>query len=336
MTNSTQIIRRKKLRRKRRRALLRVAVLTGFLAVIAAGLRTAGDYLQISRLGREDGRIQAASTVTVKKPEERFSSQIQKDLKKSAGMSKNAEIIYENRDRYPETLLSAYLNNPEMEDFLAGYLDAGIPQSTATEGLTAQEQQQEFPLLLQWDKRWGYVSYGGRAFSVASPAAVTLPLSVKASGVTIKSWAAFSSTVISANISSTVSGTFPDFLSAAFSVASSSESVSVSVSVSVSCSVSVSVSVSGSRLSISSSVGISSTKSFKISCSDSLSGSGACFADASSACACFLLFFTAVFTVRANTHRSIKANRHISPVKSCLSLFLLLNKHTGPCAIPSF
>lgn len=161
MTNSTQIIRRKKLRRKRRRALLRVAVLTGFLAVIAAGLRTAGDYLQISRLGREDGRIQAASTVTVKKPEERFSSQIQKDLKKSAGMSKNAEIIYENRDRYPETLLSAYLNNPEMEDFLAGYLDAGIPQSTATEGLTAQEQQQEFPLLLQWDKRWGYVSYGG-------------------------------------------------------------------------------------------------------------------------------------------------------------------------------
>lgn len=161
MTNSTQIIRRKKLRRKRRRALLRVAVLTGFLAVIAAGLRTAGDYLQISRLGREDGRIQAASTVTVTKPEERFSSQIQKDLKKSAGMSKNAEIIYENRDRYPETLLSAYLNNPEMEDFLAGYLDAGIPQSTATEGLTAQEQQQEFPLLLQWDKRWGYVSYGG-------------------------------------------------------------------------------------------------------------------------------------------------------------------------------
>lgn len=161
MTNSTQIIRRKKLRRKRRRALLRVAVLTGFLAVIAAGLRTAGDYLQISRLGREDGRIQAASAVTVKKPEEQFSSQIQKDLKKSAGMSKNAEIIYENRDRYPETLLSAYLNNPEMEDFLAGYLDAGIPQSTATEGLTAQEQQQEFPLLLQWDKRWGYVSYGG-------------------------------------------------------------------------------------------------------------------------------------------------------------------------------
>ncbi len=162
MTNSTQIIRRKKLRRKRRRALLRVAVLTGFLAVIAAGLRTAGDYLQISnRLSREDGRIQAASTVTVKKPEERFSSQIQKDLKKSAGMSKNAEIIYKNRDRYPENLLSAYLNNPEMEDFLAGYLDAGIPQSTATEGLTAQEQQQEFPLLLQWDKRWGYVSYGG-------------------------------------------------------------------------------------------------------------------------------------------------------------------------------
>lgn len=161
MTNSTQIIRRKKLRRKRRRALLRVAVLTGFLAVIAAGLRTAGDYLQISRIGREDGRIQAASTVTVKKPEERFSSQIQKDLKKSAGMSKNAEIIYKNRDRYPENLLSAYLNNPEMEDFLAGYLDAGIPQSTATEGLTAQEQQQEFPLLLQWDKRWGYVSYGG-------------------------------------------------------------------------------------------------------------------------------------------------------------------------------
>lgn len=162
MTNSAQIIQRKKLRRKRRRIIHRVILLTGLMAVIVTALRTATDFMLIDNTIRhEDSRIQAASAVSVKQPAERHSLQIQKDLKKYAKTSTYAAQIYENRNQYPETLLSAYLNNPEMEEFIAEYPDSGAPQSYAKEGLTSSELQKDYPLLLQWDRRWGYVSYGG-------------------------------------------------------------------------------------------------------------------------------------------------------------------------------
>ncbi len=44
---------------------------------------------------------------------------------------------------------------------MIGYLKADLPQYAAQEGFTSQELTQQFPLFLQWDKRWGYVSYGG-------------------------------------------------------------------------------------------------------------------------------------------------------------------------------
>lgn len=162
MTKSAQIIQRKKLRRKIRRTARRIALLAGLMAVIVTALRTATDYFRIdSTLNQEDSRtIQTASAAPVRQPVERHSSQIAADLKDCADNSAAAAQIYENRNQYPETLLLAYLNNPEMEDFIAGYPDAGAPWSSATEGLNSQEKQQDFPLLLQWDKRWGYVSYG--------------------------------------------------------------------------------------------------------------------------------------------------------------------------------
>lgn len=163
MTKSAQIIQRKKLRRKIRRTARRIALLAGLMAVIVTALRTATDYFRIdSTLNQEDSHtIQTAAAAPVRQPVERHSSQIAADLKACANNSEAAAQIYENRNQYPETLLLAYLNNPEMEDFIAGYPDAGAPWNTATEGLNSQEEQQDFPLLLQWDKRWGYVSYGG-------------------------------------------------------------------------------------------------------------------------------------------------------------------------------
>ena len=41
---------------------------------------------------------------------------------------------------------------------MAGYLDGN--EYTAG-GLTELEKEQECPLLLQWDPRWGYEPYGG-------------------------------------------------------------------------------------------------------------------------------------------------------------------------------
>ncbi len=65
--------------------------------------------------------------------------------------------IGKNSSLYPENMLTALANNPEMADFAAGYLEK---DKAAAGGLTEGEKRQDFPLFLQWDPRWGYASYG--------------------------------------------------------------------------------------------------------------------------------------------------------------------------------
>lgn len=67
------------------------------------------------------------------------------------------EKITQNTQLYPDNMLEALANNPEMADFVAGYPDA---DRSAAGGLTEMEKEQEHPLFLQWDPRWGYASYG--------------------------------------------------------------------------------------------------------------------------------------------------------------------------------
>lgn len=69
--------------------------------------------------------------------------------------------ICENRNLYPEKMLAALANNPEMADYVAGY--AGKREKAACR-LTDAEKKQEFPLLLQWDPRWGYQAYGSDSY----------------------------------------------------------------------------------------------------------------------------------------------------------------------------
>lgn len=69
--------------------------------------------------------------------------------------------ICQNTDLYPEKMLTALANNPEMADYVAGYLSGG---GNTAGGLTQAEKEQAFPLLLQWDPRWGYRSYGSDSY----------------------------------------------------------------------------------------------------------------------------------------------------------------------------
>lgn len=65
--------------------------------------------------------------------------------------------IFEKSYQYPENMLEALANNPEMADFVAGYPEeAGKYEAV----LTDSEKEQEYPLFLQWDPRWGYQQYG--------------------------------------------------------------------------------------------------------------------------------------------------------------------------------
>lgn len=65
--------------------------------------------------------------------------------------------IIDNADAYPDDMITALANNPNMLDFARGYPTA---EKKAIGGLTKSECKEAFPLFLQWDPRWGYVPYG--------------------------------------------------------------------------------------------------------------------------------------------------------------------------------
>ncbi len=101
--------------------------------------------------------VSSIGVVNVGKPVQRTSSQILERLSEMGQSDPVIQEIYNNYSLYPENLLAALANNPEMADFVTGYPDGG--RATAG-GLTSHEKEQDFPLLLQWDPRWGYQSYG--------------------------------------------------------------------------------------------------------------------------------------------------------------------------------
>ena len=95
--------------------------------------------------------------VSVGKPVERTEEEVLQRLDELGRTYPVIQEIYQNHSAYPKDLLSALANNPEMADFVAGYSDG---KKNTKGALTAAEKEQDFPLFLQWDPRWGYRSYG--------------------------------------------------------------------------------------------------------------------------------------------------------------------------------
>jgi len=93
----------------------------------------------------------------VDRPMQRSKEEVMARLKELAKESTVIKEIYEDSSLYPEKMLEALANNPEMADYVAGFLKA---EKRAAGGITEAEKEQEFPLFLQWDPRWGYVEYG--------------------------------------------------------------------------------------------------------------------------------------------------------------------------------
>lgn len=99
----------------------------------------------------------------VEKPIERTEAEVLQRLEELAQDNSVIREIYRNHSGYSEELLAALANNPEMADFVAGYPDGRVEAG----GITALEKEQEFPLFLQWDPRWGYESYGESCIGLA-------------------------------------------------------------------------------------------------------------------------------------------------------------------------
>lgn len=107
--------------------------------------------------------IGTLDTWEVGKPTERTDTEVLQRLGELGQTSSMIEGIYQNHSQYPKELLAALANYPEMADFVSGYPGG----DGVTGGITVSEKEQEFPLFLQWDTRWGYESYGDSCIGLA-------------------------------------------------------------------------------------------------------------------------------------------------------------------------
>ncbi len=121
----------------------------------------------------DDGAVDAALVV----PKLYTDTQVAEKLLDLSASSQDYKLIYENMESYPEEMLVALCNNEEMLEFVRDY-----PQRSenAQGGFTAEEQEAAMPLLMQWDKRWGYVPYGSSCVGMSGCAPTCLSMVVLA------------------------------------------------------------------------------------------------------------------------------------------------------------
>ncbi len=99
----------------------------------------------------------AANLVKVSAPKDYTYEEVLQELK-SLTADERYELIVSNIEEYPEPLLKNLANNPEMISFVANYKSLSANPS---KGRIKQEELNETcPLFLQWDERWGAISYG--------------------------------------------------------------------------------------------------------------------------------------------------------------------------------
>lgn len=101
--------------------------------------------------------VRVYDTADIDKPVNRDYPEILVRLQELGETNEVIRKIYDDAQNYPEKMLEALANNPEMADFVAQYTGNEEIQNT---GLTEIEKEQPYPLFLQWDARWGYAAYG--------------------------------------------------------------------------------------------------------------------------------------------------------------------------------
>ena len=166
--------RRKKLaRRRRRRKILGIGIVCIGVYIV---LHIVGSWIggTIGTLGfGKKATVVPDSKYTSHTPQVLDENEVQQKLQALAQEYPEFEEVYDNADAYPQKLLAALCNNPEMIDYVKGYLNA---DGSGSGWLTTDEMSQRFPLLLQWDKRWGYIPYGDNVIGLSGCAPTCLSM----------------------------------------------------------------------------------------------------------------------------------------------------------------
>lgn len=153
--------RRRKIQRRRNICAVSVAVLLIFIVIKIVMLLIQPEEKEREVVARQQKQNEETTTETITykidAPVVREYDEIVESLHQLAQNDEIIKAIYEEREKYPEEVLASLVNNPEMAEFVSGYLtEDGEVQG----GITKSEKKLDFPLFTQWDPRWGYVKYG--------------------------------------------------------------------------------------------------------------------------------------------------------------------------------
>ncbi len=131
-----------------------------------------GEYAEISQ-----NYVQRYGLEEVDKPKKRNDAQI---LERIAELAEEYELVhqvYENVELYTMDVLDHLANNPEMAAFALGTLEA---DGCVYGGYTDYELESDYPLLLQYDPRWGYFRYGKNEMGLSGCGPTCLAMTILA------------------------------------------------------------------------------------------------------------------------------------------------------------
>ncbi|SET19986.1 C39 family peptidase [[Clostridium] polysaccharolyticum] len=159
--------RQKKIRRIKRR-LRRLCVIACLVVFCVAGRqvvkRQDSFHIDLKHLEQTANEPEHSSKKQPVKTRRYAKEEVNSALEVMAHASSKYQKIYENKENYPEDLLLALCNNDEMLDFVLGYPDGSSDKAIK---LSKKELKASVPLFLQWDKRWGYASYGNSCIGIS-------------------------------------------------------------------------------------------------------------------------------------------------------------------------
>ncbi len=90
------------------------------------------------------------------------------NLKSSkAELSDKVQFMIDNQAAYPEGLIKLVAKSPEAINFALEYPFKKGGSNSIVVDISADYTAGEIPLLLQWDDRWGYVTYGNDTISLS-------------------------------------------------------------------------------------------------------------------------------------------------------------------------
>lgn len=165
-----ELQRKRRQKKRRRRRLIRVitvyiiiiCVLIFFGTLIFRGgkwlLKQGTDYFTKTEQSEEAAEEVLAQNIVY------IDKELHNQLIDMSREEPKIDTILSNLGEYPESLLELVLKNPETLDFVLDYPNRKN-QETAID-IENDYKKGEVPLLLQWDKRWGYDSYGERMIAV--------------------------------------------------------------------------------------------------------------------------------------------------------------------------